>query len=254
MIKKRKRRKPKVVMLGPQAAGKGTQAHIISTWSGSAKLSMGDLLREIQKEDTERGRTVKELIAKGEFVPDDIITNIVRTWIRDHADGWVVEGFPRTQEQVKGAAGFLHPDAVFFLNIPDEDAKRRLSYRRVCSVCKTNYNVITAPPKNPEHVCDKCGGSLIHRDDDKPDVVAGRLMLYHKITEPIKQWYRNKGLLIEVNARPGIPDVAHDVQKQLEDLLDEKRDVQRKRYKIYGAIFLVFFVFVALVFIGWLQG
>lgn len=248
-----KTKKPKIILLGPQASGKGTQAHIVSTWSGAPKVSMGDLLREIQNEDSERGRTVKELISKGDLVPDEMTISIIKDWVKKNNDGWVIDGFPRTMEQAKLSWDFLRPHAVVFLDLPDDDAKRRLSYRRVCSKCKTNYNLITNPPKNDKHVCDVCGGELIQREDDKPEVVAERLKTYHEKTEPIKEWYRSKGVLVEVDAKPGIPAVAHEIQSALQEEQEEKKEKGRKRLWIFAIIGIIFAVLAALVFIGSLQ-
>lgn len=247
------KRRPKVILLGPQAAGKGTQAHILSTWSGSPRMSMGDLLREIQKEDTDRGHAVKELLAKGDLVPNSIIIDIVKDWVVEHADGWVLDGFPRTIEQVQASAGFLHPDAVIFLELPDEEAKKRLSYRRICAKCKTNYNTVTQPPKNEDGVCDVCGGELIQRGDDKPEVVAERLKLYHELTEPVKTWYQKKKILIDVDARPGVPEVAHAIQQHLEEKTLEQGEKRQKKWWVLVIVAAVIAVLGALAYIGSLQ-
>lgn len=248
-----KTKKPKIILLGPQASGKGTQSHILSTWSGAPKMSMGDLLREIQNEDSDRGKTVKELISKGSLVPDDIILDIIKDWIKKNSGGWVIDGFPRTMEQAQKSWDLFRPDAVIFLDLPDDVAKRRLSYRRVCSKCKTNYNLITNPPKNDKHVCDLCGGELIQREDDKPEVVEDRLKTYHTKTEPIKEWYRAKGVLLEVDAKPGIPAVAHEIQKMIQEGQEVKKEKGRKKLWIFAIIGIVLAILGALIFIGSLQ-
>lgn len=244
---------PKVILLGPQAAGKGTQAHILSTWSGAPRMSMGDLLRDIQKEDTDRGRIVKELLAKGDLVPNEIIIELIKNWVDQHPDGWIIDGFPRTVEQAQTSAGFLKPDAVIFLELPDEEAKKRLSYRRVCAKCKTNYNTVTQPPKNKEGVCDLCGGELLQRADDKPEVVEERLRTYHSLTEPVKEWYKEKDLLLDIDAKPGIPQIAHEIQTQLEEKTGHAEHKKEKKWWILGAVIVGIIALAALAYIGSLQ-
>jgi len=248
-----KSKKPKIILLGRQASGKGTQAHILSTWSGSPKMSTGDLLREVQNEDSDRGRAVKELISKGQLVSDEIVLDITKDWVKKNPNGWVIDGFPRTMEQAQKSWDIFRPDAVIFLELADDVAKRRLSYRRVCSRCKTTYNLITNPPKNDKHVCDLCGGELVQREDDKPEVVEDRLNTYHEKTEPIKEWYRAKGVLLEVDAKPGIPAVAHQIQKALQEEQEEIKEKGRKKLWIFAVIGIILAVFAALVFIGSLQ-
>lgn len=239
----KKTRKPKVILLGPQAAGKGTQAHILSTWSGAPRMSMGDLFREIQNEDSDRGRTVKELLAKGDLVPDEITLGVIKDWIVDHPDGWVIDGFPRSLEQAAAAESFLDPDGVVFLQLSDEEAKKRLSYRRVCVKCKTNYNTVTQPPKNDAGVCDFCGGELMQRDDDRPEVVEERLKIYHEKTAPLQDWYAKKGLTLTVDAKPGIPKVAHEIQRLVEAAMAKR---SRKGGKKWWILLIVGVILVAL--------
>lgn len=248
-----KQRKPKIILLGPQAAGKGTQAHILATWTGSPKLVMGDLLREIQNEDSDRGRSIKELITQGRLVPDDAILELLKEWLSKQKDGWIVDGFPRTMAQAERSWEFLRPDAVLFLDLPDDEAKKRLSYRRVCAKCGMNYNLITNPPKRDREHCDICGGDLIQREDDKPETVEARLRTYHRETEPIREFYKKKGVLLEVDARPDISKVAHDIQARLDALRAESRKKGGRLKRFFLALLLVFVVLAALVFIGSLQ-
>lgn len=247
------KRRPKVILLGPQAAGKGTQAHILSTWSGSPRMSMGDLLRDIQKEDTDRGRTVKELLAKGDLVPNEIILDIIKDWITTHHEGWIIDGFPRTVEQAVAAEAFLQPDSVIFLELPDDEAKKRLSFRRICTKCHTNYNMVTQPPKNEKGVCDLCGGELIQRDDDRPEVVEERLKVYHELTEPVREWYKKKGIMIDINAKPDIPQVAHEIQASIEASSTKTDEKGQKKWWILVIVLTGIVVIGALAYIGSLQ-
>ena len=176
-------KKMKVAVLGTQASGKGTQAYILSVLMGVPAVSIGDLLRDLQNEDSARGREAKIEMSKGSFVPDDIIMPLMKDWTAKHPKGWIVDGFPRSVEQAKKCMSFFKPDVVLYLEVPDGESKRRISYRRVCSKCKANYNLITQPPKNPKGVCDICGGELVQRADDTPELVEQRLKHYHETTE-----------------------------------------------------------------------
>ena len=246
----KKKKIPKVLIMGPQASGKGTQTHILSTWSGSPKMSMGDLLRDIKKEDSERGKTVKVLLEKGELVPDQLILQLVQEWTSKHSTGWVIDGFPRTMAQAVNSESFLKPDAIILLNISDADAQRRLSYRLVCSDCKTNYNTITAPPKNKKGFCDKCGGKLVSRGDDQPEVVSERIRIYHQTTEPIKEWFRERGTLIEIDASGSITDVAHDVQVELETLMGSSKKARGKWRWVIITLVVLAVIFIGMVILG----
>lgn len=245
-------KKMKVAVLGTQASGKGTQSHIISVLMGVTAVSVGDLLRDLQNEDSDRGRSAKLEMAKGSFVPDDIIMPLLREWTAKNPKGWVVDGFPRSVEQAKQCAGFFKPDIVLYLEVPDAESKRRISYRRICEKCKTNYNLITQAPWNPKGVCDNCGGTLIQRADDTPDLVEERLKHYHEVTEPLKQWFADRHQLVLIDARGGIPEVAREVQRRLEDFVKVK---QRKRKILIwvGVCLGVVLAFCAgLTAIGWI--
>ncbi len=232
----------KVAVLGTQASGKGTQSHVLSVIMGVQTASVGDLLRDLQNEDSDRGHTAKLEMSKGAFVDDDIIMPLVKEWVTAHPDGWILDGFPRSVEQAKKCESFFKPDAVLYLEIPDEDSKKRISYRRLCSKCKTNYNLITQPPHSPNGTCDRCGGELVRRADDTPELVEERLRHYHEITEPLKEWFAARGKLVLIDARKGIAEVAHEAELKLEDLL--RRRKHARRLKMWGVILLAATVFI----------
>ncbi len=217
----------KIAVLGTQASGKGTQSHILSVTMGVPAVSVGDLLRDLQNEDSERGRAAKVDMAKGSFVADAIIMPLLKEWVDKHPQGWIVDGFPRSVEQAESCAAFFRPEAVLYLEVPDEESKRRISYRRVCSKCRTNYNLITQPPQNPRGFCDICGGELVRRADDTPELVEERLKQYHAVTEPLKVWFAKRKKLALIDARNGIADVARDIQHKLEDLRKKNSGVRR---------------------------
>lgn len=230
-------RKPriKIAVMGVQAAGKGTQSHILSITQNVPLVGTGDLLRAIAQEDSPRGVTVKTFIDRGEFPPDDIVLDSLREWLAAHPDSWIIDGFPRTVAQVE-AAPYFQPDVVLSLEIPDEDARRRISYRRVCSKCQTNYNVITQPPSNSRGVCDVCGGELVRRPDDTPELVDRRLAQYRMMTEPLKELYRKQGKLIEIDARPGMREVAHEIDLRLREYRRRGRRWNRRLLWIAAAL------------------
>ena len=244
----------KIAVNGTQASGKGTQSYILSITTGMPVVSIGDLLRELQDEDSDRGRSVKSNMMKGAFPPDEIILPLLKEWLAKHPKGWIIDGFPRTMQQALGSADFFKPDAALFLELPDEESKRRISYRRICSKCKTNYNLITFPPRNAQGVCDKCGGALIQRADDQPDLVVERLRHYHEATEPVKDFFRKKDILAEIDARPGIREVAAEIERRLEQLRGRRKTSRRAVYW-YVAIALTLVVCAAgLTIIGLLVG
>ncbi len=224
----------KIAVLGTQASGKGTQSHILSVLMGVPTASVGDLLRDLQNEHSARGQSAKIEMAKGAFVGDDIIMPLVKNWVSTHHDGWILDGFPRSVEQAKKCESFFKPDAVLYLEVPDEDSKKRISYRRVCMKCKTNYNLITQPPHGPNGTCDTCGGELVKRADDTPELVEERLRHYHEVTEPLKEWFANRGKLVLIDARKGIAEVARDAEVKLVDLLNRRE--RARRLKLWGIV------------------
>lgn len=242
----------KIAVLGTQASGKGTQSHILSVLMGVPPVSVGDLLRDLQSEDSTRGRTAKFEMSKGAFVDDEIILPLIKEWVEKHPEGWIIDGFPRSLEQAKKCEGFFRPDVVLYLEVPDEESKKRISYRRICSKCKTNYNLITQPPHDPNGRCDKCGGELVRRSDDTPDLVEQRLKHYHEVTEPLKEWFAARGKLMLIDARKGIADVAREIQVKVEDL--QHRLNNKRRLKVWGlvAFLTVFLVLAGLTITGYI--
>ncbi len=227
----------KLVVLGTQASGKGTQSHILSVLMGVPAVSVGDLLRDLQNEDTERGREAKLEMSKGAFVDDTIIMPLLKDWVAKHPEGWIIDGFPRSLEQAQKSESFFKPDAVLYLEVPDEESKRRIQYRRICSQCQNNYNLITQPPQNPKGACDLCGGELVRRGDDTPELVDQRLKNYHQVTEPLKEWYAKRKKLVLVDARSGIADVARAAQTKLEDFF--RRTQGKRRLKLWLVVVLL---------------
>ncbi|MCR4392158.1 MAG: adenylate kinase [Candidatus Acetothermia bacterium] len=187
-----------VVLLGPPGAGKGTLAARLSQELGLLHLSTGDVLRDEVARGTELGRLAQGYMSRGELVPDEVILAMVRERV-DGRRGVLFDGFPRTLAQAKGLAAFAPVDVVVFLAIAKDEVVRRLSSRRVCASCGAVYNLITQPPQVAGR-CDRCGGDLVQRPDDRPDVIARRFEVYERDSAPLVDHYARQGLLVRVDA------------------------------------------------------
>ena len=189
-----------MIFLGPPGAGKGTYASRLTPILGIPHISTGDIVRDEIKAQTELGKTIKEYSDKGELVPDEIIIKLLAKRLRkpDYEKGFILDGFPRTIKQAEALERIMKIDLVINLNVPDEIIIKRLSNRLTCRRCGTIYNKLTLKPKR-ENICDKCGGQLYQREDDKPEVIQERLNVYRKKTEPLIEYYRKKDLLKTVS-------------------------------------------------------
>lgn len=194
-----------LVLLGPPGAGKGTQAGLLIKAYKLLHVSTGDMLREAIKEGTEVGKKVEGFMNSGELVPDEIVTEAVIDRINkpDAAGGVILDGYPRTKAQAESLESSLkeenrHLSLVLYMKTSEEVAVQRLSGRRVCPKCGKNYHVTNIPPKK-EGICDTCGLELFQRDDDRPDTVRNRLRVYEKSTKDLVSFYKDKGLLREVD-------------------------------------------------------
>ncbi len=209
-----------LVFLGPPGAGKGTQAKLLSQRMGFLHLSTGDLLREAVKNQTPLGKKAKEYMDRGELVPDELIVQLIEETMPK--DGSVIlDGFPRTvnqalalEEMLKGKGEKI--SKVLFFDVPDEVIIDRLSGRRVCSKCGAVYHVKYNPPK-VEGVCDLCGGSLMQRDDDKEEVVKKRLEVYRKQTQPLIEFYQDRGIIYRLDAGKGVEELFEEVKGLIRD-------------------------------------
>ncbi len=192
----------RVILLGAPGSGKGTQGELISNKYGIPKISTGDILREAVKNKTPLGLKAKEKMDRGELVDDEIIIGIVKERIseNDCEKGYILDGFPRNLNQAKSLDSMDGgvKEAVLFIKVPKGEIVKRLSSRLVCRECGAVYNLISSPPK-VSGVCDRCGGELMRRDDDKPEVVEERFRVYMESTEPVVEYYRKKGTLFEID-------------------------------------------------------
>jgi adenylate kinase len=181
----------KAVIFGAPGSGKGTYASRLQSRLGVDVIAMGDIFREIMREDSELGRQVKGYVEKGLLVPDDIVNEVLKQRLAKvpSGKGFILDGYPRTVVQAKTLEGITKIEVIILLMVPDWIIIERLSTRRICKNCGTVYNVRFLKPK-VEGVCDKCGGPLYQRSDDTPEVIQKRLKLYEEQTQPILQIFR----------------------------------------------------------------
>ena len=207
----------KIIMLGAPGAGKGTQAEIISKKLNIPTISTGNILRAAVKNGTPVGLKAKEFMDAGKLVPDEVIIGIVAERLAepDCANGYILDGVPRTIAQAEAIenAG-IHFDNVISIEISDETIIDRMGGRRACVGCGATYHVVSAPSKE-EGKCDKCGAELVLRDDDKPETVKNRLEVYHNETEPLKDFYKARGVLKSVDNQPTIEATTKVVEAAL---------------------------------------
>lgn len=207
----------RLVILGPQGAGKGTQAKRISEKYGIPHIATGDIFRWAMKQGDQLGEQVKEYVDDGRLVPDALTLKVVTERLDepDAADGWILDGFPRNPAQAEGledrlAAKGNHLDAVLVMEVPEDVSLRRALGRRVCEDCGANYHV-DDPPRQ-DWTCDRCGGRVVPRSDDSEEKVRNRLRTYWEHTAPLKDFYRERDRLIEIDGRASPDDVfAHIV-------------------------------------------
>ena len=194
----------KLVFLGPPGAGKGTQAVRLAERFGVVHASTGQIFRQAVAEESELGRSVKDYLDGGKLVPDALTSRVVGEMVLDRTEDYILDGYPRTLQQAQDLDDMLRErgdrlDAVVHFFIGDEEAVRRLTGRLVCTKCGANYHREFMPPR-VEGVCDKCGGALAVRSDSAEDVVRERLREYHLKTQPLVEFYRERGLIEQVDA------------------------------------------------------
>lgn len=209
----------KIIMLGAPGAGKGTQAKKIAEVCNVPHISTGDIFRANIKNGTELGAKAKEYMDKGLLVPDELVCDLVVDRIQqsDCEKGYILDGFPRTIPQAEALTNALNAigqkmDYAINIEVPDENIIERMSGRRACVGCGATYHVVYNPTK-VEGICDACGEALILRDDDKPETVKNRLDVYHEQTQPLIDYYKNEGILVEVDGTKNMDDVFTDICK-----------------------------------------
>jgi adenylate kinase len=198
----------RLVLLGRQGAGKGTQADRLAERGGIPHISTGDMLRESVRLGSAFGRKAKDYMDRGELLPDDVMIGIVeeRLAMTDAEPGWILDGFPRTYEQavaLEKLTASRPVDLVIDIDVPEDVVVDRISSRRICVDCASVYS--TAAPPASDWTCDKCGGRVVQRDDDTEDAVRRRLTLYEEMTRPLLDFYEGQGKLATVDGQ-GDPD------------------------------------------------
>jgi len=210
------------ILLGPPGAGKGTQAKMLTERYGVPQVSTGDILRAAVAAGTPLGKEAKAYMDRGALVPDEVVIGIVRDRLgeADCRKGYLLDGFPRTVAQAEALSRMLKKlgaplPRVASLEVGEEELVKRLSGRRTCPACGEPFHVESHPPR-VEGICDKCGGRLIQREDDREETIRRRLQVYRKETEPLIGYYQNQGLLKTVNGLGEAGEVFARVSRALE--------------------------------------
>lgn len=213
----------RIVLLGSPGSGKGTQGDMITKKYGFPRISTGDLLREEVAAETAVGDMAKKAMGRGELVIDEIVLEMVdkRIHQEDCRDGYVLDGFPRNIFQAQKLEALDRAREVAIeIFLEDDVVIKRLSARRICASCGSIYNLLIKVPEQKD-VCDSCRGTLIQRDDDKPEVIKERLNVYHSQTEPLVDYYRKKGVFHRINGDDAIEDVFTGICRVLDRGLSE---------------------------------
>lgn len=208
-----------IILLGAPGAGKGTQADMLAEQHGIPHIAPGDIFRQAVKNGTPLGVNAREYMDRGQLVPDEIVVGMMRERLAqpDCRKGFILDGFPRTVAQADALAQTLAElglplDRAINLDVSEGELVRRLTGRRVCPNCGATYHVLFNPPGR-EGVCDACGGTLVQRDDDREETVRKRLEVYAVQTQPLIDYYRERGLLAEVNGEQPLAAVAGEIAR-----------------------------------------
>ncbi|HZS06147.1 MAG TPA: adenylate kinase [Blastocatellia bacterium] len=216
-----------IVMLGAPGVGKGTQTRLLAEKYGYPHISTGDILREMAKSDTPLGREVRGVMASGRLVRDEVLAEIIltRTSQPDCANGYILDGFPRTLDQARllEELALKQGNAILTLKLilPRQALMQRLTGRRTCTKCGRIYNIFLSPPKQ-EGICDVCGGALAQRSDDRKEVVATRIADYERATKPLTDYYQQSGRLVKIKGDRTVEEVLNDLSAAI-DSIDGRR-------------------------------
>lgn len=211
-----------LILLGPPGAGKGTQAKVIAAQYKLPHISTGDMFRETAASGSELGKTLQSYMTAGKLVPDEVVIAVVKTRLSkaDCAQGFLLDGFPRTVPQAKELDRILSEnsrkiDSVFYIYLQEEEIVRRLSSRRVCSACGGSYNTISQPAKI-EGTCDLCGGAVVQRADDNEGTIRNRLKAYNEQTSPLIEYYKKAGVLCSIEGSKTVDEVFKNIREFIE--------------------------------------
>lgn len=216
----------RLIIFGPQGSGKGTYASQIGPKHGIPHISTGDIFREHIKNQTELGKRIESFMNKGLYVPDEITIDVLKDRLSKHdsKDGFILDGFPRTKDQAISLEKTTEIDAVINLVVPEWIILERLANRVTCENCKSIYNKKNVKPK-VEGICDKCGGKLMQRADETPEAIKSRLKQYKELSEPLIEYFKQKGNVIEIkvddfDSPPEI--VVENILKKLDELAENQ--------------------------------
>jgi len=212
-----------IIFLGSPGIGKGTHAEIVAKKFGIPRISTGEIMRDDVRNGTDLGNEVRNYMDSGELVPDEIVIDILKKRISqgDCKKGFVLDGFPRTVNQAEELERITHIDFVLNLVASHKVITERITGRLTCRKCGAIYHMKNIPPKK-EGACDKCGGKLYHREDQTREAVEKRLELYEKRTKQLIEYYKKKGILIDVNVEGGKNEVAKRVDNAIKDFRKER--------------------------------
>ena len=213
----------RVVLLGPPGAGKGTQAKLLREKFEACQVSTGDILRKAVADQSPLGKEASAYIRRGDLVPDGVIVKLVaeRLKEKDCAQGFILDGFPRTIPQAQSLEEILQKmglglQSVLLVKVPHRIIVERLAGRRTCKDCGALYH-LKFNPSASESVCDRCGGELLQRDDDREETISARLKVYDKQTAPLVDYYRQRGILREIDGVGSVDDIRNRLIKALEE-------------------------------------
>jgi len=211
----------RLVFLGPPGVGKGTHAGILAKNLKVKHYSTGDIFRKILKGSSSLSEKLEKYVNSGELVPDEIVFETVKEVLSNEGNGkgWLLDGYPRNINQAELLNAFLESreeelDFAIYLYAPTEVLIKRLTNRRVCSKCNAIYNLVNSPPKK-EGVCDKCGGALIQREDDKEDTIKKRISIFEKEFQPLEEYYEKEGTLLKISAEGNLEEIADRIKERL---------------------------------------
>lgn len=206
----------RIIVFGPQASGKGTQAEILSRELKIPWISTGEIFRQNINAKTDLGKLAASYINQGNLVPDDITNQLIAQRFKkdDVQEGFILEGYPRNEVQFKALGQLTQVAVALEIWISDQEAILRISGRRVCSRCGMIYHIKFHPPKK-EGICDICGGTLVQREDDQEEAIKLRLSIYHKNTEPLLKIYQKMGILVKINGEQPIAQVTQEIFQKL---------------------------------------
>lgn len=208
----------RVLLLGPPASGKGTQARKLAALLNVPCLGTGKLLRTEIEQGSETGKIAEQFINNGEYVPDQVIMDMVQTWLQaepQHSDGWLLDGFPRTLPQAEALENMSEPDLVIALDVPQLELERRISMRRECTACHATV-AVEDPDQRECPVCNE--KSLISRSDDAIDSFKVRYANFQELTTPLTEYYTKKGILSHIDGTQSPNEVSEDIEKIIEEL------------------------------------